>query len=100
MIKYNEPEDLVPPDMEEARKEVEKSEFRFPFKRLAVLIIMSAIFIGITGMGISNYYKNNKVQDSILYIFMSVLVFLPTVFSYYYFFNFFTKKLIPYEWEY
>ena len=99
-----EPEILVPPDMEDSEStEATRSPVSlstFPIKRLIGMVLMSILFISISGMGISKYMKTGNLNEVIPYWVFSVLLLAPTACSYYFFFSFFQPRLRnPYEWD-
>lgn len=100
-MKHNsEPEILVPPDMERLEIEEPVERPRFPFKRLCIMIILSLLLVFSAGMGISVYIKTKEIAEVIPYWIFSVLLVLPTTFSYYFFFSYFNPRLqYPYEYE-
>ena len=100
MNEPREPEILVPPDMESFETEEIKPTSTFPFKRLVVMVLMSILFISISGMGISIYMRTGNLGEVIPYWIFSVLLITPTACSYYFFFSFFQPRLRnPYEWD-
>lgn len=94
------PEILVPPDMENFEIEEPVQRLAFPFKRLFVMIVLSLLLVFTAGMGISVYTKSSQVAEVIPYWIFSVLLVIPTSFSYYFFFSYFNPRLRnPYDYE-
>ena len=66
-MKDPEPEILVPPDMENLEIEEIPKDNRFPFKRLAIMMLLSFLLIVISGMGVSVYMTTGKIGEVIPY---------------------------------
>lgn len=95
-----EPEILVPPDMEHIEIEEIERKSGFPYRRLAIMIILSALLLFVCGMGFNVYNKTGEIGEVIPYWIFSMLLLTPTGCSYYFFFSFFQPRLRnPYEWE-